>query len=118
MRQTVVPFNTQTKQFTLLREFAQGSNAMLHGVACGRVDQTHESRQHAAACELSEELMLRGGRWISLLPPDHPGVLECKWAEMRFTPFLVLDPETDPQPRPRDAEELIEVLSDVTVEHL
>ena len=26
---------------------------------------------------------------VKLVPDDHPGVMEAKWAAMRFTPFLV-----------------------------
>lgn len=45
---------------------------------------------HEHRCELSEECRLRGGTWVKLIPDDHPGVMEAKWAATRFTPFLVI----------------------------
>jgi hypothetical protein len=41
---------------------------------------------------------------------DHPSALELKWSSTRFHCFLCVDPETDPSPPKRDAEEFIEVL--------
>mmetsp|Transcript_51766 Transcript_51766/g.135054 ORF Transcript_51766/g.135054 Transcript_51766/m.135054 type:complete len:131 (-) Transcript_51766:44-436(-) len=58
--------------------------------------------------ELSEECRLRGGTWVKLIPDEHPGIMEAKWAATRFTPFLVLDPEADPDAREPDVEEFIE----------
>lgn len=34
-------------------------------------------------------------------------VMEAKWAAMRFTPFLVIDPVDDSSPLAQDAEEYI-----------
>ena len=34
-------------------------------------------------------------------------VMEAKWAAMRFTPFLVIDPVQDASPLAQDAEEYI-----------
>ena len=44
---------------------------------------------------------------MKLIPDDSPGVMEAKWAAMRFTPFLVIDPREDSAPLPQDAEEYI-----------
>lgn len=48
---------------------------------------------------------LAGGQWHRLLPPSHPGLPEVKWCMNRFVPFLVVDPQPDPTPGSRDAEE-------------
>eukprot|EP00850_Spirogloea_muscicola_P013173 SM000088S23714 [mRNA] locus=s88:200986:202645:- [translate_table: standard] len=80
----VLPYHTATKSFTILQEYSQGANAMV---------------------------LLQGGRLLQLIPDRHPGLLEVKWCKNRFTPFLVIDPEVDPSPRPRDAEEIIKVVS-------
>ena len=37
--------------------------------------------------------------------PSPPPPLQVKWCANRFVPFLVIDPETDPAPGARDAEE-------------
>jgi len=105
---TVLPYNTKEKRFSLIREYCQGPHCLGLSVACGNFDaRKHTSMQHAAECELSEECMLKGGTWIRLIPDDHPGVMEAKWAGTRFTPFLVLDPLVDETPGDRDAEEYI-----------
>ena len=76
----------------MLREFAQAAlphSAMVCGLPCGGYDpRKHESTQHAAQCELSEEAHLTGGTWHSLLPDGHPGVLEAKWCDVLRTVSL------------------------------
>jgi len=47
-----------------------------------------------------------GGRWVPLLPPEHPGLSEVKWCMNRFRPFLVIDPVSDDNPGSRDLEEV------------
>ncbi|CAI5480019.1 unnamed protein product [Closterium sp. Yama58-4] len=59
------------------------------------------------ACMLQAKLC--GGQLIKLVDDDHPGLLEVKWCKNRFTPFLVIDPQDDSDPLPRDLEEFIEV---------
>lgn len=48
---------------------------------------------------------LAGGEWHRLLPVDHEGLPEVKWCMNRFVPFLAIDPQPDPSPGSRDAEE-------------
>jgi hypothetical protein len=48
---------------------------------------------------------LAGGDWHRLLPADHEGLPEVKWCMNRFVPFLAIDPQPDPNPGSRDAEE-------------
>mmetsp|Transcript_51765 Transcript_51765/g.135051 ORF Transcript_51765/g.135051 Transcript_51765/m.135051 type:complete len:122 (-) Transcript_51765:44-409(-) len=82
---------------------------MALSVCCGGYEPTkHSSHLNAAEFELSEECRLRGGTWVKLIPDEHPGIMEAKWAATRFTPFLVLDPEADPDAREPDVEEFIE----------
>lgn len=50
--------------------------------------------------------MLAGGKWLPLLPPEHPGLAEVKWCLNRFKPFLVVDPHMDLDPGSRDIEEV------------
>lgn len=49
---------------------------------------------------------LTGGRWVPLLPPEHPGLSEVKWCMNRFRPYLVIDPVADVDPGSRDLEEV------------
>lgn len=89
---------------------------MLKTFVAGGVDsKKHVSILEAAQHELSEEARLCGGKWIPLLPEGHPGVSELKWGRNRFFPFLCIDPVLDPNPRARDLEEKIDVLSNVSL---
>ena len=83
----------------------------------GFLPKKHTSLQHAAEDELNEEAGLRGGTWIRLLPDDHPGVLETKWCRNRLTPFLCIDPDVDPKPKPQEAFEYIQ-RTEVSIEEL
>eukprot|EP00892_Ulva_mutabilis_P003937 jgi/Ulvmu1/1915/UM012_0075.1 len=97
-------------EVTILREYSQGANGILYNLPTGGFSpEKHSSLQACAEAELSEEAALRGGSWYSLLPEGHRGVHEVKWCCNRFSPFLVIDPEVDPNPGPLDAEELLEV---------
>jgi hypothetical protein len=71
----------------------------------------------AAADELREEALLKGGRLVPLLAEGHPGVLELKWSSTRFHCFMCIDPEEDKCPPSRDAEERIEVLPRMSLQH-
>jgi hypothetical protein len=97
---------------TVIREYAQGPNALMYCLPTGAYDpRKHANLEACARAELSEEALLAGGRWLPLLPPGHPGVPEVKWCANRFAPFLVVDPTPDAAPGERDAEEAsIEVL--------
>ncbi|CAI7858491.1 unnamed protein product [Closterium sp. NIES-54] len=105
----VLPFHSKTKTVTLLKEYAQGANALVYTVPCGGYTDNHTSLEDCARRELSEEAKLCGGQLIKLVGDDHPGLLEVKWCKNRFTPFLVIDPQDDSDPLPRDLEEFIEV---------
>ncbi|CAI5962005.1 unnamed protein product [Closterium sp. NIES-64] len=105
----VLPFHSKTQTVTLLKEYAQGANALVYTVPCGGYTDNHTSLEDCARRELSEEAKLCGGQLIKLVGDDHPGLLEVKWCKNRFTPFLVIDPQDDSDPLPRDLEEFIEV---------
>ncbi|KAF8056772.1 hypothetical protein HT031_006270 [Scenedesmus sp. PABB004] len=93
-------------EVTLIREYAQGPHALAYCLPTGGLDPgRHADVAECAARELSEEAWLAGGQWHRLLAPEHPGLPEVKWCMNRFVPFLVVDPDTDPQPGSRDAEE-------------
>ncbi len=94
---------------TLIREYAQGPNALIYGLPAGSYHQdTHKNLEGAARAELSEEAHLAGGEVHRLLDcPD--GIAEVKWCRNRFTPFIVIGPEKDEKPGQRDQEEFIEV---------
>ena len=95
---------------TLVREYAQGLNRLVWGLPTGGFDPArHADLAACAAAELSEEARLAGGRWVELVPPEHPGIGETKWCANRFRPYLVVDPRPDAAPGGRDAEEWIQV---------
>ncbi|KAI8823132.1 uncharacterized protein EV422DRAFT_494325 [Fimicolochytrium jonesii] len=115
----VFPFDTQSKTTCLIIEYAQGTNDLKYTFAAGGFDQKkHQTILDTSKQELSEEMRLTGGEWISLLPQDHDGIGEVKWSRNRFIPFLVLDPVYDEHPRARDAEELIEIRRNVDIRDL
>ena len=95
---------------TLIREFAQGPNALAWTLPTGGFEPAkHASLVAAGRAELAEEARLGGGAWESLLPADHPGLPEVKWCANRFTPLMCVGPAplaTGTAPA-RDAEECI-----------
>eukprot|EP00775_Hariotina_reticulata_P009708 gene9708-9867_t len=93
-------------EVTLIREYAQGPNSLVYCLPTGGLDPArHADLADCAARELSEEAWLAGGDWQPLLPAGHQGLAEVKWCMNRFVPFLVIDPQPDPNPGSRDAEE-------------
>ncbi|TPX53833.1 hypothetical protein PhCBS80983_g06141 [Powellomyces hirtus] len=113
------PFDTKSKTTSLIIEYAQGTNDLKYTFAAGGFDtKKHKTIMDTARQELSEESRLTGGTWISLLPEGHEGIGELKWCRNRFIPFLVLDPVPDTHPRSRDAEELIEIRRNVSIDDL
>jgi len=97
-------------EVTLLREHCQGPNEMMFVLPTGGFDpRKHTDWLQCAKSELSEEALLQGGSWHSLLPEGHPGIAEVKWCANRFSPYLCINPQEDTAPGKRDLEELIEV---------
>ncbi|KAI9205205.1 uncharacterized protein BJ171DRAFT_423593 [Polychytrium aggregatum] len=113
------PFNTEKKTTTLVIEYAQGVNQLKYTFAAGGFDpKKHKDLLETAQAELSEEARLKGGEWIALLPEGHGGISELKWCRNRFIPYLVLNPQIDDTPSPRDAEEFMQVIYDVPLDEV
>lgn len=97
-------------EVTLIREYAQGPNAMVLGLPAGSFHvESHKTLEGCVRAELSEEAHLCGGSVYKLLEDDCPGIAEVKWCCNRFTPFIAFDPQTDANPGSRDSEEFIEI---------
>lgn len=113
----IFTFNTKKNTTCLLKEYAQGTNEIKYTCVAGSYDRRkHTSVQEAAEHELSEEAHLKGGKWISLLPPNQPkGISELKWGKNRFVPYLCIDPSKDKNPKERDHEEYMEIEHHVTL---
>mmetsp|Transcript_7790 Transcript_7790/g.23543 ORF Transcript_7790/g.23543 Transcript_7790/m.23543 type:complete len:239 (-) Transcript_7790:742-1458(-) len=107
----IFPFNSKTRTATLLREYAPGINGLTWGFPAGGFDpKKHDSLEHAARMELSEEAFLKGGTFY---PLTSHGVSQDKYSKNVFHMFLAIDPEIDENPAPRDHEEYIKVVHDV-----
>jgi hypothetical protein len=107
----VFPYHAQPEPaVTVIREFAQGPNALVWSLPAGGFDPAkHASVEDAGRAELGEEARMAGGAWTPLLPAGHPGLPEVKWCANRFTPLLCFGPTPVPPGAapPRDAEECI-----------
>ncbi|RKP01381.1 hypothetical protein CXG81DRAFT_5071, partial [Caulochytrium protostelioides] len=132
----VFPFFTATQSTRLVREYMQGPNTFAYTLAAGAFEaHKHTSPLVAAQREMSEEARLRGGRYVNLAQLDDaaelaeaahwtdPAVLaklplELKWGTNRFVPYLCIDPEDDPTPYDRDAEEADMTVVQVTIAEL
>mmetsp|Transcript_40364 Transcript_40364/g.48931 ORF Transcript_40364/g.48931 Transcript_40364/m.48931 type:complete len:275 (+) Transcript_40364:80-904(+) len=97
---------------TLIREYCQGPNSMNYSLPTGGFDpRKHANMEDCVSSELTEEAhLVPSSDIIRLIPSNHPGIPESKWCLNRFVPFLSIDPQPDPNPPPRDAEEIIEVV--------
>jgi len=70
-----LPYHTKSATVTVLREYAQGPNAIMYCLPTGAFDPNrHKDLQACAQSELSEEAMLAGGEWHQLVPEGHPGL--------------------------------------------
>ncbi|KAG2441556.1 hypothetical protein HXX76_003177 [Chlamydomonas incerta] len=111
---------TEPAQVTLVREYAQGPNALMYTLPCGGFDpKKHANLRECAMAELREEAMLVGGEVVDLLPEDHPGQSELKWSRNKFKPFLFIDPQPDASGHAeRDVEEHTIQVTRVTIPEL
>jgi hypothetical protein len=109
----VFAWDSKTKTATLIKEYMPGCNKRLYGIAAGLVEEKHGERPEVAAeHELEEEMHLRGGRWI---PLTIKSTCMDKYATTMIDAFLVIDPVPEPNPKPLDEEEDIEIVSKVSV---
>lgn len=116
---TVMPFNTSDKTTSLVIEYAQGPNQFKYTFSAGGFDpKKHNDIEETANFELSEEMGLKDGTLVRLIPKDKEGISELKWGRNKFIPFVVIDPTLDPNPRARDEEELMEVIHGVSLERV
>jgi len=101
----VLPFHSETREFTVCREYIQSVNASGVTVPTGG----HEPEKHgedianAAKAEMNEEAKLVGGRLVNLMEKksenegdrevgEEEGFIETKWCRNKFVPFLCVDP--------------------------
>lgn len=109
----IFAWDSKTKTSTLVREYMPGSNKILYGIAAGLIEAKHGDKPAVAAQhELEEECHLTGGTWISL--SSQPSSMD-KYALTEIHAFLVIDAETEANPKPLDDEEDIEIVEGVTI---
>jgi len=110
----VFPFDSRTKTCWLIREYCPGTHSIQSGVPGGLFEaHKHKDLLQAARDELNEEAGLMGGTWIALAPE---GIPQDKYSRNRLHPYLVIDCTRDPNPRPKDEDEMIEVEPGVALE--
>ncbi|KAJ3105709.1 hypothetical protein HDU97_007686 [Phlyctochytrium planicorne] len=115
----IFPYFTKTQTTVLILEYQPGINSVRYSFPAGGFDaKKHKDRDDTARDELSEEANLKDATLVPLLPKGHEGIMELKWCTNRFLPYLALDPVKDPNPLPRDAEELITIEWDVKISEL
>jgi len=124
-------YHTETKSFTLIREYNPGSHCILYGPAAGMLESGSKHNNSnplvAAQMELEEECHLAGGTWYRLVDEVNErtsryfplgGVFVGKYENTEMVPYLVVDPVLVSNPRPLDATEDIEIVRHVTLEEL
>ncbi|CEF97117.1 NUDIX hydrolase domain-like [Ostreococcus tauri] len=79
-------------EFTVVREYAQGSNAECVVLPSGCYEPgKHATMEEVAVDELRQESRIAGGELFRLIERDNPGLLETKWCRNRLFPFLSVD---------------------------
>jgi hypothetical protein len=117
----VAPFHSRetTKsgepEFTIVREYAQGSNSECIVLPSGCFERgKHSTMADVAVEELHEEARLTNAKIVKLIGDDNPGLLETKWCMNRLFPFLSIGGE-ECEDAVRDAEEFNMTHERVTV---
>ncbi|KAJ9060393.1 hypothetical protein DSO57_1031362 [Entomophthora muscae] len=101
----VMAYFTKDKTLSIIKEFLQGVNQ-------------EGDYLDAARSELSEELGFSDGTWYSLLDSKSRGITEVKWCSNVFFPFLVIDPKFSNSPDPKDPEEYITPIDNVSLNQI
>ncbi|KAJ9076018.1 hypothetical protein DSO57_1030156 [Entomophthora muscae] len=115
----VMAYFTKDKTLSIIKEFLQGVNQEGFSFVCGGFDPTkHRDYLDAARSELSEELGFSDGTWYSLLDSKSRGITEVKWCSNVFFPFLVIDPKFSNSPDPKDPEEYITPIDNVSLNQI
>ncbi|KAL3772767.1 hypothetical protein ACHAW5_007276 [Stephanodiscus triporus] len=130
----VFAWNSTSRTATIVREYMPGPHRVLCGLAAGIVEDdgkhsegggggtssasgsemsSSSSSLVAARFELEEECHLAGGTWYRLTD-EGVSVPMDKYVVTEITPYLVIDAEHVPDPRPLDDEEDIEIVRGVT----
>eukprot|EP00293_Proteomonas_sulcata_P011841 CAMPEP_0184308294 /NCGR_PEP_ID=MMETSP1049-20130417/16783_1 /TAXON_ID=77928 /ORGANISM="Proteomonas sulcata, Strain CCMP704" /LENGTH=321 /DNA_ID=CAMNT_0026620945 /DNA_START=33 /DNA_END=998 /DNA_ORIENTATION=+ len=105
----IFPYDSRTDTCSLIHEFSPGVGKRTLSIPGGMFEASkHRDILHAAKDELNEEAGLMGGTWY---PLSVDGIPQDKYSLNLLYPFLVVDSNIDPHPKPLDAEE------DITVEH-
>ncbi|GJQ12995.1 hypothetical protein GpartN1_g4786.t1 [Galdieria partita] len=113
----IFPFDAKKKTVTLVKEYHPGDNSFLYGFPGGLFDpKKHTSIVDTAKAELNEEAHWVAKQWYPLT--SEQGILQDKYSRNRLHMFLAIDGETIDDYQPRDAEEYIEIVSDVHVHTL
>ncbi|GJD11556.1 Zinc finger protein ZPR1 [Galdieria sulphuraria] len=113
----VFPFDAKKKTVTLLKEYHPGSNSLLYSFPGGLFDsKKHASIVDTAKAELNEEAHMVANQWYPLT--SEQGILQDKYSRNRLHMFLAIDCETIVDYQPRDAEEYMDIVSDVDVHTL
>ena len=102
----VLPFHSETREFTVCREYIQSVNASGVTVPTGghEPEKHGEDSANAAKAEMNEEAKLVGGRLVNLMEKksenegdrevgEEEGFIETKWCRNKFVPFLCVDPK-------------------------
>lgn len=102
-------------EFTIVREYAQGSNSECVVLPSGCFERgKHSTMADVAVEELHEEARLTNAKIVKLIGDDNPGLLETKWCMNRLFPFLSIGGE-ECEDAVRDAEEFNMTHERVTV---
>jgi hypothetical protein len=116
---TAFLWNTTSASTTLVKEYHPGVQKLLYGVVAGVFEPAkHSSSLQCAQAEVEEEAQRVSGTWIPLLEGVNATIPLEKYSDNVFTPYLVLDTEITATPKPPDAEELIEIIENVTFDEL
>ena len=117
----IFAWDSKSKTATIVREYMPGCHKVLGGLAAGIIEtcpDKHDSDELLAAQhELEEECHLAGGMWHRLTD-DGITVPMDKYVQTRITPYLVIDPVIEEDPRELDAEEEIEIVRGVRADEI
>ena len=97
--------------FCLVREYHPGERQLKYGLVAGAFE--HKTLEDCVRAELSEEAHLKNGNLTKL-----GSFAIDKYTTGYFHGFLCVDPVPDPEPAPRDHEELIDIVHGVTLTDL
>jgi hypothetical protein len=111
----VFSWDSKTKTTSLVEEYHPGPEVSIYGTVAGMYFKDKDaSAFECAQHELEEEAQLQTKKWIPLLANLKTSMPFDKYSNNRFYPYLALDCESVPNPRPGDDDEFITVHKNVT----